>query len=73
MLFAWFIVITNPHPLELVGLLFASYIGSIPVPFTFHLVLSNPAVSTIQSPQVVNVCPEEDVVPVGGLAPTSRF
>ena len=67
-----FIVITAPHPWELAAL-FASnwYIGSIPFWFTFHLVLSNPAVSTIHSPQVANFPPEEDV-PVG-VAPTSRF
>ena len=70
---AWLIVITAPHPWELVGLALSNwYIGSIPVPFTFHLVLSSPAVSTIQSPQVLIVCPEDEDVPVGAC-PISRF
>ena len=64
------ISITFPHPLGVVALY--SYIGSIPVPFTFHLVLSSPAVSTIQSPQVLIVCPEDEDVPVGAC-PISRF
>ena len=64
------ISITFPHPLGVVALY--SYIGSIPVPFTFHLVLSSPAVSTIQSPQVLIVCPEDEL-PAGGVVPISRF
>ena len=67
------IVITAPHPWELVGLALSNwYIGSIPFWLTFHLVLSSPAVSTIQSPQVLIVCPEDEL-PAGGLAPISRF
>ena len=73
LLFAWLIVITSPHPWDPLGVALSNwYIGSIPVPFTFHLVLSSPAVSTIQSPQVLIVCPEDEDVPVGAC-PISRF
>ena len=66
------ISITLPQPLEAVGLAAStSYIGSIALSVTFHLVLSNPAVSTIQSPQVPNAVPVESA-PVG-VAPTSIF
>ena len=66
------ISITLPQPLEAVGFVAStSYIGSIASTVTFHLVLSNPAVSTIQSPQVPNAAPVESV-PVG-FVPTSIF
>ena len=67
------ISITLPQPWEAVGsAAFTSYIGDIPSPSTFHLVLSNPAVSTIHSPQFWNVFPVEESVPVGAF-PTSIF
>ena len=67
------IVITAPHPKVFAGVVASNwYIGSIPVPFTFHLVLSNPAVSTIHSPQFWNAVPEEEL-PVGVFPVISRF